>query len=93
MKVTGGVLRINGSVQAFTLGELLNPDMAVTHIEKANTDYDGSFTVINQMFAERVWPHVMYINREEDMGIPGMRKAKESYNPVKMIRKYTGFYA
>ena len=92
LKVTGGVLRINGSVQAFTLGELLNPDMAVVHIEKANTDYDGSFTIINQLFADKAWSHVTYINREEDMGIAGMRKAKESYNPVKMIKKYTGFY-
>lgn len=92
LKAAGGVLRINGSVQAFTLGELLNPDMAVIHIEKANTDYDGSFTAINQLFAGRAWSQVTYINREEDMGIPGLRKAKESYNPTKMVKKFTGFY-
>jgi hypothetical protein len=92
LKVTGGVLRINGSVQAFTLGELLNPNMAVTHIEKANTDYDGSFPIMNQLFTAKAWFHIPYINREEDMGIQGMRKAKESYHPVRMIKKYTGFY-
>jgi hypothetical protein len=93
LKLTGGVIRINGKVRAFALGELLNPDMAVIHIEKANTDYDGSFNMINQMFAYHAWSHVTYINREEDMGILGLRKAKESYNPVKMVKKYTGFYS
>lgn len=92
LKIDGGVLRINGKVQAFTLGELLNPDMAVIHIEKANTDYDGSYTIINKLFASKKYSNVTYINREEDMGIPGLRKAKESYNPIKMVKKYTGFY-
>ena len=80
-------------MQAFSIGEKLNPDMAVIHIEKANTEYDGSFAIINQAFASNAWSDVTYINREEDMGIAGLRKAKESYNPVKMVRKYTGFYS
>ncbi|HHY81135.1 MAG TPA: DUF2156 domain-containing protein [Clostridiales bacterium] len=92
LKVTGGVIRINGSVQAFTLGELLNPDMAVIHIEKANTEYSGSFNMINHLFVKNAWSDVTYINREEDMGLPGLRKAKQSYNPVKMVKKYIGFY-
>jgi hypothetical protein len=93
LKVSGGVIRVNGIVQAFSLGEKLNPDMAVIHIEKANTEYDGSFAIINQTFASNAWSDVTYINREEDMGIAGLRKAKESYNPVKMIKKFTGFYS
>lgn len=93
LKVIGGVIRINGRVQAFSIGEKFNPDMAVIHIEKANTEYDGSFTIINQTFANKAWSDVTYINREEDMGIAGLRKAKESYNPVKMVKKYTGFYS
>ncbi len=92
LKLTGGVIRINGKVRAFALGELLNPDMAVIHIEKANTDYVGSFNMINRMFVLHAWSDVTYINREEDMGIPGLRKAKESYNPIRMVKKYTGFY-
>ncbi len=92
LKLTGGVIRINDKVRAFSLGELLNPDMAVIHIEKANTDYLGSFNMINRMFAFNAWSDVTYINREEDMGILGLRKAKMSYNPVKMVKKYTGFY-
>ena len=62
--------------------------MAVIHIEKANTDYDGSYAMINQQFAEHCWSEYTYINREEDMGLPGLRKAKESYHPHKMIVKY-----
>lgn len=93
LNIIGGVIRINGIVQAFSIGEKLNPDMAVIHIEKANTEYDGSFTIINQTFASKAWSDVTYINREEDMGIAGLRKAKLSYNPVKMVKKYTGFYS
>ena len=85
----GGALRINGKIEAFALGELLNPDMAVIHIEKANTEYKGSYAMINQQFAAHCWSDVTYINREEDMGLPGLRKAKKSYYPVKMIKKYT----
>jgi len=92
LKLTGGVIRVHGKVRAFSLGELLNPDMAVIHIEKANTDYAGSFNMINWLFALNAWSNVTYINREEDMGIPGLRKAKISYNPIKMVKKYTGFY-
>lgn len=89
--IIGGALRIHGKIQAFSLGEQLNPDMAVIHIEKANTDYDGSYAMINQQFAEHCWSEYTYINREEDMGLPGLRKAKESYHPHKMIVKYTGY--
>lgn len=88
--IQGGALRINGKIQAFSLGEQLNPHMAVIHIEKANTDYDGSYAMINQQFAQNCWGHLKYINREEDMGLAGLRKAKKSYHPIKMIVKYTG---
>lgn len=90
LDIEGGVLRIEDKIQAFSLGELLNPDMAVIHIEKANVNYDGSYPMINQQFAAHCWGNVTYINREEDMGLPGLRKAKKSYQPVKMIKKYTG---
>jgi len=90
LNLKGGALRIQGKIEAFSLGELLNPDMAVIHIEKANINYDGSYAMINQQFAAHCWSDVTYINREEDMGLLGLRKAKESYNPFKMIKKYTG---
>ena len=47
--------------------------------------------MINWLFTQHAWSGVTYINREEDMGIPGLRKAKLSYNPIKMVKKYTGF--
>jgi hypothetical protein len=90
LALEGGALRVNGNIQAFSLGELLNPNMAVIHIEKANTDYDGCYAAINQQFIEHCWRDIPFINREEDMGIPGLRRAKESYHPVMMIEKYTG---
>lgn len=91
LKLKGGALRIDGKIQAFSLGELLNPEMAVIHVEKANAQYHGCYAMINQQFAEHCWRDVPYINREEDMGIPGLRQAKKSYHPVKMVEKYTGY--
>ena len=87
--VTGGAILINGKVEAFTFGELLNEEMAVIHVEKADADIHGIYQAINQEFCQRVWSHVPFVNREEDMGIPGIRKAKESYLPVSMVEKYT----
>lgn len=91
LEVFGAALRIGGSIQAFTLAEALNQDTAVIHIEKANIEYHGSYTAINQMFAEQYLQDFTYINREEDMGLPGLRKAKASYYPCRMIVKYTAF--
>ena len=86
--VVGGCVYVGEKLVAFSLGERLREDMAIIHIEKADPDYPGLFTVINQQFAEHAWGGVTFINREEDMGIPGMRRAKESYQPVKMIEKF-----
>ncbi len=88
LKYKGGFIKVNDRVVAFTLGEKIADDMAVIHIEKGDPDIQGSYAVINQAFCEHEWQDVSYINREEDMGIPGLRKAKESYRPVKMIKKY-----
>ncbi|MEG1413107.1 MAG: phosphatidylglycerol lysyltransferase domain-containing protein [Acidaminococcaceae bacterium] len=88
LKICGGLIRINGKVEAFTFGEKLNQQMAVIHVEKANPDIRGLYTAINQEFCQNAWSAVTYINREEDMGIEGLRKAKESYNPELMVKKY-----
>ncbi|NLM50794.1 MAG: DUF2156 domain-containing protein, partial [Clostridiaceae bacterium] len=58
------------------------------HIEKANTDFQGSYAAINQMFVKNEWAHLKYINREEDMGIEGLRRAKMSYRPIYILDKY-----
>jgi len=85
----GGVILIDGKVEAFTFGEPLNPEMAVIHVEKANPAYNGIYAVINQEFCQHNWQNMKYINREEDTGSEGLRKAKLSYHPVKMIEKFT----
>lgn len=84
----GGAILIDNKVEAFTLGEPLNKDTAVIHIEKANPDIPGLYAAINQLFCLKVWPHMKYINREQDLGIEGLRKAKESYHPHHMVNKY-----
>ncbi len=88
LNLQGGLITIGGKVEGFTFGEQLNADMAVIHVEKANPDIRGVYPVINQKFCENAWQHLEYVNREEDMGIEGLRKAKESYYPAKMIEKY-----
>jgi hypothetical protein len=84
----GGVILIDGHIQAFSFGEMLNPDTAVIHIEKANPGIDGIYTAINQYFTASAWPNAEFINREQDLGQEGLRKAKLSYFPQYMIHKW-----
>lgn len=86
--LTGGTIYIDHRLCAFTVGERLHPHMQLIHIEKGDTNYDGIFPMINQQYVLHECEDVELINREEDMGIEGMRKAKRSYQPVKMIEKY-----
>ena len=85
----GGAISIDSKVEAFALGEPLNPDTAVIHIEKANPDIPGLYAAINQLFCAEEWSGVKYINREQDLGLENLRKAKESYYPDHMVEKYT----
>jgi uncharacterized protein len=89
LALTGGVIRINGRVEAFTLGELLNRETAVIHIEKANPEIRGLYPAINQQFSEHAWAETPFINREQDLGEPGLKTAKESYNPQHMVEKFS----
>lgn len=82
------LLKVDGRFEAFTVGEMMNNETAVIHIEKAGTAIDGLYTVINQQFCTHEWSNALYINREQDLGMEGLRKAKLSYNPVRMIDKY-----
>ncbi len=85
------VVKIGGQVEAFSVGERIREDAAVIHIEKANRDFDGLYAYINREFAAGYWADCKYINREEDLGVPGIRKAKQSYHPAFMIDKYDVF--
>jgi hypothetical protein len=88
LSVQGGAIVINGAVEAFTLGELLNKDTAVVHIEKANSQIPGLYAVMNQQFCEHAWSGVAFINREQDLGDEGLRQAKLSYHPVRLVEKF-----
>ena len=88
LRMEGGAVIVNGKVEAFTLGELLNENAAVVHIEKANTDIRGIYAVVNQQFCEKRWADVPFINREQDLGEPGLRKAKLSYRPTRLVDKF-----
>lgn len=87
LDVCGGILRAGGQTIAFTVGEQVCDDTMVVHIEKALTEFEGAYTMINQQFVEHECSHVTYVNREEDTGDEGLRKAKLSYRPIFMVEK------
>ena len=87
LELTGGILRVDGEVVAFTLGEPICSDTFVVHIEKAHAEIPGAYPMINQQFVEHECMDYQYINREEDTGAEGLRKAKLSYRPVFMVEK------
>ncbi len=85
----GGLLRAEGRVVAFSIGEALNEDTVVVHVEKAFADVPGAYPMINQQFVIHETEGFTYINREEDTGAEGLRQAKLSYHPVYMVEKGT----
>ncbi|MEW9079031.1 DUF2156 domain-containing protein [Terrisporobacter glycolicus] len=87
LKIAG--IFIDGKLEAFTMGEYINPNMALIHIEKANPVIRGLYPFINQQFLVNEFSDVEFVNREEDLGIEGLRKAKLSYHPVRFVEKYT----
>ena len=91
----GGLIRVHGEVVAFTMGDLLNSDTYDVHFEKAYGELQGAYAMINREFARWVrgrHPNVRYLNREDDMGVEGLRKAKESYYPDQMVEKHTAMW-
>lgn len=89
---TAGAILIDGKIEALTIGGTLNKNTITVHVEKANVNFRGLYQAINNEFCINVPPHVKYINREEDMGIPNLRKAKLSYKPVKLVEKYIAVF-
>ena len=84
----GGGIRVGGELKAFSVGERVSPDMLTVHIEKADASVNGLFPLINQQFALHEGRGLTYVNREDDMGIEGLMKAKQSYHPCRMVEKY-----
>ncbi|QNU68758.1 DUF2156 domain-containing protein [Ruminiclostridium herbifermentans] len=89
LNVKGALIRVDGKPEAFTIGEMLNSNTVVIHVEKANSTINGLYTLINQQFLTNRWNGVEYVNREQDLGISGLRKAKLSYNPAMLLEKFT----
>lgn len=85
----GGAIRINGNIEAFALGGKITDDMAVVYFEKADTEFDGIYTMLNKLYIANEWQDVKYINRQEDMGSAGLRKSKLSYYPDFMVKNYS----
>ena len=84
----GMAVYVDEELSAFTLGEKVNDEMAIIHIEKADSDINGLYSFINKAFIETYFSEVPFINREQDLGIEGLRQAKQTYNPYKLEPKY-----
>ena len=84
----GGVLRVDGDVCAYCLGAKISENTVDVMVEKGDYAYEGVYQAINKLFAENNCGDVTFINREEDMGIEGLRRAKLSYNPEYILMKY-----
>ena len=87
LELIGGSLYVDNQLIAFTYGSAINENIFCTHVEKADLRYEGVYQMINQQFALHLPDRYTFINREEDMGIAGLRKAKMSYEPVEMAYK------
>lgn len=86
-KLIGGAIRVDGDIQAYTVGEALSPGVAVCHFEKAMPHVSGLGQLINHWFAKESLGEFQYVNREQDLGVKGLRQAKESYHPCHMVPK------
>ena len=88
LSLTGGLIRVDGRVAAFTFASPINSEVADIHVEKALPEYAAAYAVINREFAARELRGYRYINRENDMGIEGLRRAKKSYQPAVLLEKF-----
>ncbi|OGS39862.1 MAG: hypothetical protein A3K77_07730 [Euryarchaeota archaeon RBG_13_31_8] len=88
LDLTGIAMRIKDKIEAISVYEKMTPEMAVIHYEKGSSDYDGIYKAINQETAKILQKNFKFINRESDMNIPGLRKAKMSYQPHHMVEVF-----
>ena len=91
--LVGMLVRIDGKVMAFTYGSRLDSNMFVVHAEKAEYEYTGLYPFINQTFVREMLSSYSLINREEDMGMEGLRKAKLSYHPVSLNLRWDAVFS
>ena len=88
MNLEGGALMVDGEMAAYTIGERLTADTLLIHFEKGSPGYKGIYQAINQMFTAGIQWECQWVNREQDLGNEGLRKAKLSYHPADFIKKY-----
>lgn len=88
LELSGGAILVEDEVVAFTIGERLTRDTFIVHVEKAFNTINGAYAIINQQFVENEAAEFAYINREEDMGMENLRRAKLSYQPDILLEKY-----
>ena len=89
--LVGLLIRCQSQVVAFTMGSLINPETVDVHFEKAYGEIQGAYPIINREFARWIrdhQPQVRWLNREDDMGLEGLRRSKNSYYPDRMVEKY-----
>ena len=84
------MILIDGKIESIAIGGRLGDDTIIEHVEKANVDYRGLYQTILNEFCKDIASSAKYLNREEDMDIANLRKAKLSYNPVVLLEKYIG---
>ena len=90
--ITGGAIYIDKKIAAYTIADFTMRDTIVVHSERGDRNYKGSYQAINRLFLENNKREgYKFVNREQDVGDLGLRKAKLSYNPVKFVEKYSGF--
>lgn len=87
LDLKGGLIRADGEVVAFSIGEPASKQMFVVHIEKAFADVQGAYPMMNRQFVIHEAADYTYVNREEDAGVEGLRKAKLSYKPAIILQK------
>lgn len=88
----GGILKVDGKAIAYTMGERHSDELFVTHFEKAPPEIQGAYPIINQEFTKNCLMDYQFVNREEDLGLEGLRKAKQSYNPEILLKKGAAAY-
>ena len=89
---SAGAILIDGKIEAIAIGGQLGRNTITEHVEKANVNYRGLYQAINNEFCLHIASEARYLNREEDMGIENLRKAKLSYKPVQILEKYIGTF-
>ena len=92
LNFVGGLLRVGGKAIAYTFGERHSEKLFVTHFEKAPADVQGAYPIINQEFTKNFLMDYEFVNREEDLGLEGLRKAKQSYYPEILLEKCVANY-